>query len=63
MTGSIGSRLRRSWILVMIFSNACGVRCGSFPLDLLKAEFSRLGIESSSLTDPNELDNEGTSSF
>lgn len=46
----------------MIFSNAEGVKCGSVPLDLLKAEFSKLVIDCS-LSDSYELDSEGTSSF
>lgn len=57
----MGSFSRMSMI---IFSNAWGVRCGSLPLDLLSAEFSKLlRNESPSLSDPGEFDNDGTSSF
>lgn len=61
---SNGSRALCSWIFVMIFSSLRGVKCGSFPLDLLNAESSRLLFtESASLYDPSELDKEGTSSL
>src|SRR5690242_18839574 len=51
-------------MIVTIFSSVCGVRCGSFPRDLPKAEFSELLLkESLSLSEPGEFDNDGTSSF
>lgn len=52
-----------------IFSNVWGVRCGSLPLDLLSAEFSKLPVleregndVSSLLSELKELDKDGTSS-